>query len=136
MIIKLNIKHYILDLDCVVNTIKSAEWLYYNNEATNDNHSLRDRFGWRCEYGHLELAKLLYSRNTNESLIFNMDSIFINTCSNGHLHVAQWPLTNFTDNIHIHSDNDSAFRLSCLNGHFKIAQSLNSLVTIYTRAKI
>jgi hypothetical protein len=58
----------------------------------------------------------------------NKNFIFHESCSYGHISVAQWLYG--LGNVNIHARNDIAFQIVCLNGHLSIAQWLYNLSDI------
>jgi len=111
----------ILSLDSLElkNIDKDNIILYYLVNNTN-----KEKFGWVCKEGHLEVAQWLYTLG-DVNIYSNDEYPFRTACFYGHLEVAQWLYTLGDVNIHLH--NECAFRWACQNGHLEVAQWLYSL---------
>jgi hypothetical protein len=55
------------------------------------------------------------------------NSLFLSSCANRHLEVAQWLWSISNEMIDIHADSEYAFRWSCENGYLEVAQWLWSI---------
>ena len=97
---------------------------FYKNKINDEK--LDKYFYLSCEYGHLDIAKWLYTLNGKIKIHYGNEGPFRLSCENGYLHIAQW-IYSLDGEIYIHMYDDYAFRWSCKNGHLNIAQWLYSL---------
>ena len=88
------------------------------------NHS-KDKINFInvCRSGYLNLAKFLYTMDTN--ICAKNESAFRWSCHHGHIEIAKW-LYSLGD-VNIHVENECSFRLSCLSGHIEVAKWLYEL---------
>ncbi|MCG8403743.1 MAG: ankyrin repeat domain-containing protein [Phycisphaerales bacterium] len=108
---------------CEKGDLANAE--YYLGHTDIDVHYENDlAFYSASVYGHLDIAKWLYSFGGID-IHFNNDEIFRWSCGIGHFEFAQWLYS--LGNVDIRTKNEYAFRMSCANGKLNIAKWLYSL---------
>jgi hypothetical protein len=106
-----------------------AKWLY-NYSLSNQNGKININiledwaFVFACNFGHIEVAKWLYSLGGIS--ISSINRAFCYSCEDGKLEVAKW-LFDLDKQINIHADNDYAFKMACMNGHINVSKWLYSL---------
>lgn len=105
-------------------------WLFdLMNELYNCSYNIANLeyqvYRWACEYGHLDMVKLLLELDPKikNNIIFEYP--FRRACANGHLHVVKFLLTNF--DVNISELNDYAFYNAFKNGHKNITKFLLEL---------
>ena len=89
-------------------------------QHNTDMEELNERFRIACHTGKLAQAQQLWIENPNINI---SSGIFIWTCVNGHLEVAQW-LLQVKPDINILAYAEEAFYWTCENGHLEVAQWL------------
>ena len=115
--------HYIID-----NNLKGLKNIisYTNTELRLLNKGFKNA----CYYGHIEIAKWLYSLDDKLNIHANYEEAFINACYNKHIEVAKWLMT-LDDKPNVHAFNDYAFKFACYNRHIEVAKWLVTICDSY-----
>lgn len=96
-----------------------ARWLHHHNVYIDEEIT------WACAFGHLRIAKWLYSIGCDPTV---SDNVAIRSaCWNGYLHVAKWLYSIGCDPKDC---NNSAIRLACAGGHLNVINWLYSINAI------
>ena len=80
-----------------------------------------------CEFGNLEVVKLLWSLNQGINIRAYNEFAFTKSCTNGHLEVVKF-IWSLNQGINIHANNEHAFDYSCYHGHIEVVKFL---ITLY-----
>lgn len=113
----------IMKLACKNNHLHVAQWVleqYRKKTPTLPRVIQNQLFSYACKYGHLNMAI-----QSPPSKITIWQRAFLDTCRNGHLHIAQW--INMKHPDFLSPCVLLAFDNACTHGHFHIAQWLWSI---------
>ena len=129
-----------LDLPTIKNLLLTVKEMNVLDDYSKDLLlKANNGFSWNCKYGHLTVAKWLYSfegmdrtnpyslahkRQSNVNIYDFDQPTFILSSIHGHLAVTQWVFFLSDDNFHA---DDYAFKMSCVNDHLAVAQWIYSL---------
>lgn len=75
-------------------------------------------FQYACAQGFLQFSKIIYKQYTI-NINSNLSKAFVQACSGGHLHIAQWL---YSLGVKTNTRSDQAFRLACRNDHIDIVK--------------
>ena len=104
------IERYLVGSVCRNNHIEVMKWLM------SKNYTHIEGFMKSCEYGHFELAVLLYQPSHNG---------FILSCGGGNLELVKWLYEKEAPEF-----GQKGFRKACINGHLDIVEWISSVYSI------
>ncbi len=116
-----NYRYLIRDI-CIQGNIELLQWLYETFEIDKKYLGV-EAFKAACEFNSIDIAKWLYSINTEMDVI---PHILENICINGYLEIAQI-LHEVQPSLNINGDYKEAFKSACQYGHLDIIKWLQSI---------
>lgn len=111
-----------INYECLNGSLESTQRVI-NDHSNIKNVLLREAFSHAISHGELEIAKWIYSVNSEQT--YNAADSLCNACARGHLNVAQWLYENNV--IKQHKQYEHAFGWACAHGQLEVAQWLYSI---------